>query len=259
MCLPVAMALVFWRQLIEFRDPFAPWTEDAELLLRQTAWGRMWMWATVAAVMTPLAFFAASDSCTGSRMRGVGWVVATVLTAALCTFPAYSGHAAGTAGLRWLSLPADSLHVLGAGSWMGGLLFVVLADRSWRRHTGTVDGSLLPALVPLFSPIAMVSVGVMVATGTLGAWLHVASVGALFTTSYGRLLTAKIVLVLAVLSVGALNWKRLTPRLGDPDGPAALRRTAVVELILAHLVIIVTAVLVRTSPLHDWSWSNLGH
>jgi len=259
MCLPVAMALVFWRQLTEFRDPFAPWTEDAELLLWQTAWGRMWLQATAAAIMTPLAFLAASDSRTGSRLRGAGWVAATMLTAALCAFPAYSGHAAGTEGLRWLSLPADTLHVLGAGSWMGGLLFVVLADRSWRRHMRSVEVSLLPALVPLFSPIAMGSVVVILVTGTLGAWLHVETVGALFTTSYGRLLTTKILLVLAVLVVGAVNWRRLTPRLGDPNGPAAMRRSAVVELALVHLVIIVTAVLVRTSPLHNWSWSNLGH
>ena len=41
--LPVALSLVFLRQLQEFRDPFASWTEDAQLLALGTNWGTTWI------------------------------------------------------------------------------------------------------------------------------------------------------------------------------------------------------------------------
>ena len=59
----------------------------------------------------------------------------------------------------------------------------------------------------------------------------------------------KLVLVAVVLGLGALNYRRLAPRLGSSAGDRALRRSAAWELVVANLVLVVTAVLVRTSPL----------
>ena len=73
------------------------------------------------------------------------------------------------------------------------------------------------------------------------------SIGALLTTSYGRTLGLK--LSLSWLAFGGINWRWLTPRLRDTDGPAAMRRSGAFELLLAHAVLLVTAILVRTSPL----------
>ena len=246
--LPVAMGLVFYRQLIEFRDPFATWTEDANLLVRQTAWGQLWLWGVAGSFATPVLFLASATGTASSALRRAAWWPTAIVVLLMCAFPAYSGHAAGTDTLRVLSLPADVIHVLAAGSWVGGLLFVILAERA-----------LLPTLVPLFSPIALASVAALIVTGTIGSWLHLDSLAALGSTSYGRLLLLKIVLVLGVLALGAINWKKLTPRLREAGGPAELRRAATFELLLAHVVILITALLVRTSPLHDWSWSNIGH
>ena len=107
----------------------------------------------------------------------------------------------------------------------------------------------MPSLVPAFSPVAMVSVATLVLTGSVASWAHLESVSSLWTTPYGRLLLLKVVVVAGVLAMGALNWRRLTPRLSEEDGPRAMRRSALVELALANVVLIVTAVLVRTSPL----------
>ena len=244
MLLPVAMVLVFWRQIQEFRDPFVPFVEDFELLLTGTAWGRTWIWGVATSLVIPVLFLLANER------RSVIWWLATIAVAGLCTFPALTGHASGTGGLRWLSLPADSLHVIAAGTWIGGLSVVLLAERSWRRRPNADDSSMLPTLVPLFSPIALVSVACLLATGTLAAWLNLAALAELWTTPYGRLLSLKVGIVLTVLGLGALNWRRLTPRLPEADGPQALRRAATLELMLAHVVIVVTAILVRTSPLH---------
>ena len=240
--LPLAMVLFFVRQVAEFRDPFAPWLEDASLLLTATAWGRVWFLGLIGSVITAVGF---SLAVLG---RPAGWVVATLGVLALSTFPAFTGHASGGDGPTALMVAADSLHVLAAGSWIGGLTLVLFLEfRS--RSTAAPGPSLLPALVPAFSPLAVACVAVLVVTGTLASWVHLEGIAALVTTAYGRLLSLKLAVVAIVMLLGANNWKRLTPRLGDPGGQHAMRRSAVTELILAHVVLLLTAMLVRTSPM----------
>ncbi len=243
----VAMGLVFWRQLADFRDPFVPWREDAAILLG-TGWGRIWILGMVGSILMPVLFLAASPAVRRGAARRPSWVLATVLALAMCVFPALTGHAAGSENLGALLIPADTLHVLAAGSWIGGLLFVLVADGRERRRDGP-DGSLLADLVPVFSPVALVSAGVLLATGTLAAFVHVESVRALFASTYGRLLLAKVALVLLVMILGAVNWRRLTPLLLDEKADVPIRRNAIRELVIAQLVIVVTALLVHTSPM----------
>lgn len=243
----LAMGFVFWRQLADFRDPFVPWREDAALLLT-TSWGRTWMWGMAGSVLLSGLFLVTPVARETVPDRRAAWAGATAVAAAMCAFPAFTGHAAGSESLRWLLIPADIVHVLAAGSWIGGLLFVLCAEWANRRCTGQ-GGDIITEVVPLFSPVALVSAGVLIATGTLAAFFHVESPRALIESTYGRLLLAKVALVLAVLVLGAINWRRLTPRLRDEGGPEALRLSATRELIVAHVVILVTALLVRTSPM----------
>jgi len=237
--LPLAIALVFVRQLHEFRDPFVPWQEDASLLIG-TEWGRTWIGAAAAAVAAPIVF-----ALCRLRIRGA-WPLATLIVLTLALFPSLTGHAAGTQALRPFTLAADSLHVVAAGAWMGGLALVLYAERRWRGVYGS--GSVLPVLVPAFSPVAIGCVLVLIGTGLFASWIHLDGVSALAFTPYGRLLLLKLGLVAVALGLGARNWRVLTPRLHTPGGPAALRRTGLTELVVAQLVLLVTAVLVRTSP-----------
>lgn len=243
--LVVAMGLVFLRQLADFRDPFVAWREDAALLLG-TQWGRAWVLGAAASVLAPILFLVASSTDSRGAASRASWVPATAVAAGMCAVPAFTGHAAGSEGLRWLLIPADVLHVLAAGSWIGGLLFVLVAD-AVARIRSVEGGGLLADVVPRFSSVALVSGGLLAATGTLAAFVHVESAGALFASTYGRLLLAKVALVLFVMVLGAINWRRLTPRLVKEDVDSPIRRNAMRELVVAQLVIVVTAVLVRTS------------
>ncbi|MEJ2204215.1 MAG: CopD family protein [Gemmatimonadota bacterium] len=240
--LAMALALVLVRQLLEFHDPFASWGGDARLLVFGTPWGTSWLWA---AAVSLVAFGGFRLAATG---RGTGWWVASAAILALGAFPAFTGHASGTGGLRPVTLIADTLHVWAAGGWIGGLTLVLILERRWRREATLGPGSLLPTLVPAFSRLAMVCVGLLIATGLFASWIHLPDVAALWSSRYGRILTAKLLLVGFVLALGALNWRRLKPRLGEPGGSDDLRRSAAVELLVAYVVIGVTAALVRTSP-----------
>lgn len=239
----LALGLFFIRQLQEFRDPFAPLRDDALLLLTATPWGQSWTWAVIGSLVAVVALFVTRS---GSR---AGWWIATPVVLALGAFPAFTGHAAGEDRLRAIALTADTLHVWAASGWIGGLALVLLLEARWRRSSPGSPASLLPALVPAFSPLAIACVTVLVVTGLFASWMHLPGIDALVTTGYGRLLLMKLALVGVVLGLGALNWRRLTPRLGEPGGHEALRRAATTELLVAQVVLFVTAILVRTSPM----------
>jgi copper transport protein len=95
----------------------------------------------------------------------------------------------------------------------------------------------------------MVSVGFLVLTGGFAAWLHLPAFQALWTTTYGLLLALKLVLAAILILLGALNARILARRLGSIVGARALRRTAMAELLVAQVVLVITAILVRTAPM----------
>ena len=85
---------------------------------------------------------------------------------------------------RWLIVPRMEgegrdtlLSASRALGRLGGGLFpvamvLVFWRQTWRRRPDAHDASLLPTLVPLFSPIALVSVACLIVTGTLASWLN---------------------------------------------------------------------------------------
>lgn len=227
------------RQLIEFRDPFVPWQEDAALLL-SLEWGRTWM----IAVGSSLVLFVAT------LLNRVGrpwafWLVAP-LAFGLAFYPGFTGHAAGVEKLRPLALLADGVHIWGAGAWIGCLAVVLIAEAGMR--TRDAERSLLPHLVPAFTPVAVGGVVLLIATGAFATWLHIPDRSTLTGTTYGGTLLVKIVLVMVALALGAQNNQLAKDRLNTPSGEMELRRTALFELSVAQLILIVTAILVRTSP-----------
>ena len=96
-----------------------------------------------------------------------------------------------------------------------------------------------------FSPLAVAAVVTLAGSGVLTAVLYLDALAELWTTAWGRTLALKVGLFAATGAVGAYNWRRLTPRLGDAPGTAALLRSARLELALAIVLLAVTAVLVH--------------
>ena len=83
------------------------------------------------------------------------------------------------------------------------------------------------------------------------AWLHLGTVPALWQTPYGKTLLVKLAILSVVGATGAYNWLRVKPSLGNIEGATRIRRSAVVELGVGVLVLIVTAVLVATPTAMD--------
>jgi len=92
----------------------------------------------------------------------------------------------------------------------------------------------------------------VMASGAVGAWLRLGSIGALIHSGYGRVLLIKLGFVALVLAGSAFNRLRMGGMLSHRDAAApavaAFRRSAWLELSAGILVIVATAVLVAARP-----------
>ena len=100
-------------------------------------------------------------------------------------------------------------------------------------------------MISVFSPLAVGAVVTVVLTGVATAVVYLEQWSDLWETGYGQTLVSKVVVMLATGTVGAYNWRFLRPRLGTPEAAGLLVRSSIVELTLACVVLIVTAVLVH--------------
>ncbi len=150
---------------------------------------------------------------------------------------------------------ADLAHVVAAAVWFGGLVAVIVAVVRRRRDDEPLEAA---DAIARFSGWAAISAAVLVVAGIALSWIEVGSLDALTSTLYGRLLMAKVALVIVVIAAAAWNRFRLVPRvaaasLEEPpvdDGPAwsSLLRLVRLEVALIVVVLMITAVLSNVTP-----------
>jgi copper transport protein len=102
----------------------------------------------------------------------------------------------------------------------------------------------LEAILPVWSNWAALAVTVLVLAGTAQAIISVATLDGLLHTTYGLLLSGKILILGAVLAVAAVA-RRIVRRNADPR---RLRSVVLVEVAGAVLILGLSSVLVRTTP-----------
>ena len=164
----------------------------------------------------------------------------------------FSGHAIAAPRLKPLAVLADSLHVLGASSWLGSLAVVLLVGLPLAgRLAGSQRGPLVAQLINAFSPVALTSAALAASTGLFAAWLHVGRIPNLWGTRYGITLLIKLAILGIVSITGFYNWRVVKPTLGTPEASVHLGRSARVEVVVALLVLLVTAILVATPTSMD--------
>ena len=159
-----------------------------------TRFGVVWglgaiAWAFVAALaaLRPLALPAlrpASVGAAGIALPGPGkWtaVLAAPLLA-LAFLPGLGGHA-GVQDPVAVLLPANVLHVLAAGAWIGGLATLVVALPSATRRLEPVDRTrLLAATLTRFSTLALIAVAALLLGGIVQSLLELGAVDDLWDT-----------------------------------------------------------------------------
>ncbi|GAC1654444.1 MAG: hypothetical protein NVS4B3_18440 [Gemmatimonadaceae bacterium] len=228
-------------------------------MVQKTTWGMGWLLQLAGLIIAGFGFHLADQSRrrpppaeATTRALPFGWLVATAGAVLLAFSPAFSGHASAAPKLQALAVLADGFHVLAVSSWLGSLALVLIAGfPAALRLVETERGPMVAALVNAFSPVALTSAAVAASTGVFAAWLHVGRVPNLWETRYGITLLVKLAILGVVTLTGFYNWRFAKPRLGTGDATVHLRRSARVEVAVAMLVLLVTAVLVATPTSMD--------
>jgi copper transport protein len=184
-------------------------------------------------VAVEAAAFAAALALCAAHRRGGAWLP----TLAVPVAEGWRSHT-NTAVPLWGGL-LTGVHLGAAAVWIGALAHIVAAAVAWRGQRTAVWWA-----VTGYARLAGWLFTTVVATGTISALILVPP-PALTSTTYGRLLLAKLALV--GLAAGAALSARWWLRRG-PDTLPRLTRATRVETATLGAVLAVTAVLVSAPP-----------
>ncbi len=230
-------------------------------VLAHTHFGAIWM-----ARIALLALLLPVSLAPGRAPR----VVAMLLALAVALTTSLTGHAADWGALT-VSVVIDWAHLVAAAAWTGGL--VGLARVVFGRRQGWPP-ELVGTIARRFSRLAGLCLLAMVLSGVGNAWVQLGAASALWTTAYGRVLAVKLLMVLALVWIGAINRYAIVPYFGlQPAGgvgvrlfrlarlalfgrsravrsalPSRLRAYVAAEALLALAVLAGTAVLGESTP-----------
>jgi len=196
-------------------------------VLTDTQFGRVWQGRLVVAFALVVALALRKQGPSPFLVAASGLLLASL---------GLVGHAAmQTGALGALHRANHALHLLATAAWLGGLPVFALCLRAYADPARRAE-----AVVAMrrFSFWGQFAVALVVLTGIVNVALT-SGFGALApTTPYRALLTAKLSLVAAMVTIALFNRHVLAPRL--KPGEAALRalmRTSVAELVLGAAVV----------------------
>jgi len=225
-CASIALLLAYsfhWYGLGGFADR----VKVGELI--DTGWGERWR-ATFWLALVNIA--AATIIWRWRRARTLTSIVIALGVAAAMPLP---GHGGSHGVENWLW---HAGHMLGAGIWMGTLAGLLVTTRTIWTDAGDATYPLLRRLLGTFSPVALVGAAAAVGSGAYLAWAHIMTFEYLYDTEFGRTVLVKSTAVLITAGLGFLNWRRLTPRAVDDASRRRLRRVAILEAVIALVVIL---------------------
>ncbi len=159
---------------------------------------------------------------------------AIIGAAAAATSFAWVGHVHALQG-SWLPTLVIAVHLLAVSFWLGALVPLLM--------TQSADVAAVAATASRFGAIAVYVVGALLAAGACLLFLLLGNLRELWQTDYGRFALLKVLLVVCLLGLAALNRWRLTPRIraGDARAGRTLMTSIGLEIALAAAILIVTA------------------
>lgn len=200
------------------------------LVLRETFFGQVWTWhlAANAALLVALCLPLSADNPLRPLLGG-----------ALLASLAPVGHGAMLDGWAGIGLMFNQgLHLLCAGAWLGGLL--LLAALLYRAPDSTHAEALRR-----FSGVGYLLVAGVAASGLVNVWALVGQWPDPRTSTFGRVLTLKLLLVAGMLALALLNRVALAFR---ERHLLALRRSVLLEWACGVAAVAAVSLLGTLSP-----------
>lgn len=148
---------------------------------------------------------------------------------------AITGHAI-TYQPIWYTTTLDLVHLVAASIWVSGVIMLVVF---WKNHP-----EFAKKFLPRFSTYALISITVLVITGSLLTLVFLPDLTLLWKTLWGKLLLLKILGVLFVVLTGYLlrkTWKN--------KNESSLRKRLSWDFGLMVAIVLLAAILTTVSPL----------
>ena len=182
-----------------------------------------------------------------------------------------------------LAISVDWLHFMAVSIWLGGLFYISTVllttirlivsknrniggsvNESLKANIIRTTSSILALLLPYFSLIATLSLGIIGITGLYMAWIHLHAAEAIFTSLYGNILAIKLLLALPMIILGAYHQIKLhsslmnvaslnkggherhDDKIGDPS--MKFSKTIKIESLIGIAVLFAASFLTITSP-----------
>lgn len=174
----------------------------------------------------------------------------------LLGFP-LSGHAGGAAAFTISSVVFDWIHLVAAATWVGGMLYLVLAvfpasRQAARTHSGTHDamrpGQFQRAAAEQFTLLAIASVVLLTVTGVFLTEQRFESILEIPRSFYGQSLIVKVGIFLLMGLLAVVHSQFLRPRLRKKAEDSTLVRSwrwsIIAEGWLGFLILGVVAALI---------------
>ena len=225
-----------------------------------TRWGERWLYRNL--LLIPLAALVVGLAAGLTNRRSIAALGLTIAAAYMVLTSSVS-HAGAGGGSFW-AIGSDFVHLLAASVWIGMLLMLVLLFRwAGKNLQGDERYPTLSGALQRFSVVAVISVALLMFTGTINAVIEVGRFGDLLNTGYGRALTLKLLLLLPLLAIAGYNAYLLRPDFAEAADPGTnvrerqsilqeleqqLGRRIRYELIVAMAVLAVVALLVQLTP-----------
>nr|MBA2529459.1 c-type cytochrome [Euzebyales bacterium] len=224
----------------------------------QTRYGELWLWRI--GLMLLLAVVLTTCAWWWPRHRRREGAAAWLLAVALPVPFSLIAHASAAEIGRAVAVAADTLHLLMASLWAGGLLVLSLVLLpTVRGLPAAARRGVLEIAVTRFSIVALIAWGVMGLTGFYAGWLHVGNLTALTTTMYGKALIVKVALLGLALMLASINLlvigRRLRRRANDPSAPGVWSRrltlTVGLEAVLVLGALVAVGQMTSLQPARD--------
>ena len=226
-------------------------------------WGRYWSWRFTAAILAALALLVASRMIRNARRNFDAddiedaslvtetptGIAAIALGGIYLLLIALTSHNAATpSDIRWFAIATDLIHIIAATTWIGGIAYLLLASIIAIHSNDQPSRTALIQLASRFAPIAIFATTILVASGIVSSLMQVTIPEAL-NTPYGRVLGAKILLLVVLIALAIRNNRSVAKSLKPiTSSTRSLRRYITLELAIAFAVLLATAGLASLEP-----------
>jgi copper resistance protein D len=245
-----AASMVMMASAMSGESDFAELRPHIEMMVFETDVGLAWVVRIIALVIACLTVIL------NQRAPGFSLLIASFAGAIALASLAWSGHGAMDEGdRRFWHFITDISHLLASAAWLGALVALALMAKINDLQTEERI-KLLARAVSRFEWVGAVIVLVITVTGIVNYLFIVGpKLDDVLLSTYGILLSIKIALFAGMLVLAALNRFHLGPllerSLRDRQyrvAANALRRSVVVELVAAMLIVGLVAWLGTLSP-----------